>query len=608
MTKNADKYFKELQKSRDKAMKELTQTEEREIFRIYNRAFNDAYDDLLKSKQFDSTSATTRAKAEYVQQLYDELNRLQGKVNKKFSADTRINMRNFLNSTLPEMENDPQFKALQKEMNKATDITNKWIIEQITKGNIYKDGKALSDRIWDVANGAGSKINFAITSMIAQGKGAAEIAKVLKQFGTGGHRTWDKNKIKEKLGPGYARKYSSGLDYEALRLARTTLNHMSQLGTMNWDKINPYAGALKWVTDHTNGKTCDLCISRATDDHDGLGPGIYLMNHVPFDHPNGYCHTSIVLTIKDKNGNIKVVSPTEMAKDIGKWIKGEPNSGMMDKLYGDIPVDPRWKKPKGIKEPKEPTLSPVQQFVQFVKNGGVNTDREYTKLRREAIKHIDDTMKKTKARLSKQYAERTEIEMIRFNQMRELYNKKQKEAYGSYVQTGHSFDINRHLYEGKYKPGGRNKLDKEIDALKALISTQKLEKDSQFVRYSGLDYLNSLLKQVGSDFKYQRTDNGPKKQANIIQLTDALVGKKVKNDAFTSVSFDKKKNVFVNKPMMIEIYAKEGTEALHTMNYRESELVLQAGTEFIVRGVELVQEKNKWGDDMEYLKLILETS
>ena len=153
-----------------------------------------------------------------------------------------------------------------------------------------------------------------------------------------------------------------------------------------------------------------------------------------------------------------------------------------------------------------------------------------------------------------------------------------------------------------------NKLDKEVDALKALISTQKLEKDSQFVRYSGLNYLDSLLKQVGSDFKYQRTDNGPKKQANIIQLTDALVGKKVKNDAFTSVSYDKNKNMFVNKPMMIEIYAKEGTEALHTMNYRESELVLQAGTEFIVRGVELVQEKNKWGDDMEYLKLILETS
>ena len=348
MSENADKYFKELQTARDKRMKKLTKAEEREIFRIYNKAFNDAYDDLLKSKQFDSTSATTRAKAVYVQQLYDELNRLQEKVNKNFSAKTTMNMSDFLNSTLPEMENDPQFKALQKEMKKNTDITNKWIIEQITKGNIYKDNKALSDRIWDVANEAGNKINFAISSMVAQGKGAAEIAKVLKQFGTGGHRTWDKNKIREKLGPGYARKYSSGLDYEALRLARTTLNHMSQLGTMNWNKINPYAGALKWVTDHTNGKTCDLCISRATDDHDGLGPGIYLMNHVPFDHPNGYCHTAVVLTIKDKNGNIKVVSPTEMAEDIGKWIRGEDNSGMMDKLYGDIPVDSKWKKTKGL--------------------------------------------------------------------------------------------------------------------------------------------------------------------------------------------------------------------------------------------------------------------
>ena len=77
LTENADKYFKELQTARDKRMKKLTKAEEREIFRIYNKAFNDAYDDLLKSKQFDSTSATTRAKAVYVQQLYDELNRLQ---------------------------------------------------------------------------------------------------------------------------------------------------------------------------------------------------------------------------------------------------------------------------------------------------------------------------------------------------------------------------------------------------------------------------------------------------------------------------------------------------------------------------------------------------
>ena len=598
MSENADKYFKELQTARDKRLKKLLVREQNELIKIYNKAFQDAYEDLCNSRDIGESQAVQEAKAAYTKQLYNELNSLCMKYNKAASKETTRKMADFTNNIYGDYSKD-KLDAIDKNAN----IVNKWAVDQIVKGSIYKDGKSLSDRIWRVSEDAGKQIHDAIASMIAQGKGAAEMSQTLKQFGLGGHRTWDRNKIKEKLGPGYARSYGRGLDYEALRLARTTLNHTAQLATMNLDKINPYAGAIRWRSDHTNGKTCDLCISRATDDHEGLGPGIYLLQHVPFDHPNGYCHAENVFIM-----NGKVVTPTEMAKDIGKWIKGQPNSGMMDKLYGDIPVDPRWKKPKKIKEPKERTLSPVQQFVQFVKNGGVNTDREYTKLRREAIKHIDDTMKKTKARLSKQYAERTELEMIRFNQMRELYNKKQKEAYGSYVQTGHSFAINRHLYEGKYKPGGRNKLDKEVDTLKALISTQKLEKDSQFVRYSGLDYLNSLLKQVGSDFKYQRTDNGPKKQANIIQLTDALVGKKVKNDAFTSVSYDKKKNVFVNKPMMIEIYAKEGTEALHTENYRESELVLQAGTEFIVRGVELVQEKNKWGDDMEYLKLILETS
>ena len=33
-----------------------------------------------------------------------------------------------------------------------------------------------------------------------------------------------------------------------------------------------------------------------------------------------------------------------MAKDIGNWIKGEPNSGTMDKLYKDISITPKPKK------------------------------------------------------------------------------------------------------------------------------------------------------------------------------------------------------------------------------------------------------------------------
>ena len=36
--------------------------------------------------------------------------------------------------------------------------------------------------------------------------------------------------------------------------------------------------------------------------------------------------------------NGKEVSSTQMAEDIGKWIRGESNSGTMDILYGDVPL------------------------------------------------------------------------------------------------------------------------------------------------------------------------------------------------------------------------------------------------------------------------------
>ena len=349
MTENADKYFKELQTARDKRMKKLLVREQNELIKIYSDAFTKSFRELCDSRRLGESTAVQQAKAAYTKQLYNELNTLCMKYNKKATQAATTSMAAYMKNVHSDYDADTL-----KEISKKANIVNKWAVDQIVKGSIYKDGKSLSDRIWRVSEDAGKQIHDAIASMIAQGKGAAEMSQTLKQFGLGGHRTWDRKKIKEKLGPGYARSYGRGLDYEALRLARTTLNHTSQLATMNLDKINPYAGAVRWRSDHTNGKTCELCISRATDDHEGLGPGIYLLAHVPFDHPNGYCHLENVFLM-----NGKIVSPTEMAKDIGKWIKGQPNSGMMDKLYGDIPVDKQWlpkttKKKNSVK--KEPPI------------------------------------------------------------------------------------------------------------------------------------------------------------------------------------------------------------------------------------------------------------
>ena len=197
------------------------------------------------------------------------------------------------------------------------DITNRRLVDQMVKGKVYYNGRGLDKLLWDATKCAEDRLNLAITSCIAQGMGAAEMSQNLKEFATGGHHTWSRNKIREKLGPRYARKYSGGLDYEALRLARTTITHQAQLATLSTPKINPYMNAVIWHSDHQAGRTCQQCIDRN-------GTKYYINKEsVPLDHPNGMCWLEPCYSM----------TPEEIAKDMKAWGKGEPNSGLMDKIY-----------------------------------------------------------------------------------------------------------------------------------------------------------------------------------------------------------------------------------------------------------------------------------
>ena len=93
----------------------------------------------------------------------------------------------------------------------------------------------------------------------------------------------------------------------------------------------------------------------------------------------------------------------------------------------------------------------------------------------------------------------------------------------------------------------------------------------------------------------------------LLDLNVDLMDKVITNDAFTSVSYDQKANVFTNKPIMMEIYADKDSECLYTYNYRESEVVLQRGTQFKIKGIEIVHTQDKWGDPISYTKLIMQT-
>ena len=269
------------------------------------------------------------------------------------------------------------YKQIKDQVDKLVDIVNADTVEQVIRGKLYEDRKGLDKRLWSCTNTSGEKIEDAVASCMAEGMGAAEMAENLKQFAMGGHHTWSRNKIREKLGSGYARKYSSGLDYESLRLARTTITHQSQIETINTRKVNPYMGGVKWHSNHEAGRTCDLCNER--DGH------IFIVDKedIPLDHPNGACWLEPVWMI-----NGKEATPEEIAKDMRAWANGEKNSGAMNKI-------PEY---KGLGGTKTPTKSIKKTIKRAVKQRGIYTEEEraakYTELHETLKKQISKTNKK----------------------------------------------------------------------------------------------------------------------------------------------------------------------------------------------------------------------
>lgn len=353
MTKNSQEYMESLAKARLSAHKKVLKKQEKDIILAYNQAFKDAYFDLLNTH--DTSSFTSNAaKTAYVNQLYREMRRITAKYNQEVTARMAMYGADVIEHYLPQYKDTELFEQINKNVKKLSEDN----IRMLVQGEIYKDGKGLSSRLWNATNASGDKIELAIQSCVARGLGASETAQIIKDFATEGHRTWDRKKIREKLGPGYARKYSGGLDYEALRLARTTSTHLAQLSSINNDRVNPYSQGVKWKSAHAAGRTCDLC-----EERDGK---IYSNKDCPMDHPNGMCYLECVMMIDGKE-----VTPEQMAKDIGNWIKGEPNSGTMDKLYKDISITPKpKKKTKTETKPKTKQTTPKKSKTKVNKHKG----------------------------------------------------------------------------------------------------------------------------------------------------------------------------------------------------------------------------------------------
>jgi hypothetical protein len=345
-TQKSNDYLNSIDRAARRIAQNTTKTQEQLIMRAYKQSFDDAFSDYLKQLEKGKTPSQQyfmKCKLAYIQQLYTTMQSQSMICNEKIP-------KRILDQYAQVMKDITNNKDVIDRINKNVDVTSRNIVEQMTKGEIYKGGMGLDSRLWSSTNAAGRKIEDAVTSCLARGISPAEASKIISQFAKSGHHTWDSKKIREKLGSGYASKYGKGgLDYEALRLMRTTNTHMAQLSVMNSDKVNPYNQFVKYHTGHAGSRTCSMC-----RDRDGK---IFPIHDAPLDHPNGLCWLSPVMS---KDGKTEL-SLADMIDDINDYYDGKPNSGVMEKWLQDKDKTTKIKptqKPQTDKKqkPSKPTI------------------------------------------------------------------------------------------------------------------------------------------------------------------------------------------------------------------------------------------------------------
>lgn len=364
-----NEYLLVMDRAAKRIARDASKTQEQDIMRAYTIAFDDAFSDYLKQLEKGKTPSQpnlTQCKLAYINQLYSTLQKQSLICNEEIP-------KKILNQYAKVMKDITNNKDVIDKINKNVDVTSRNIVEQMIKGEVYKDGVGLDSRLWSATNASGRKIEDVITSCLARGISSAEASKIISQFAKSGHHTWDKNKIREKLGNKYANKYGTGgLDYEALRLMRTTNTHMAQLTVMNSDKVNPYNKFVKYHTGHAGSRTCSMC-----RDRDGK---IFPIHDAPLDHPNGLCWLSPVMS---KDGKTEL-SLADMVDDMNDYFDGKPNSGVMTQWLGKS--YPRRVEPKPQPKPQQPTEPPKAT----IPKGHLYTEEQREQKYQELETHLFD--------------------------------------------------------------------------------------------------------------------------------------------------------------------------------------------------------------------------
>lgn len=284
---SADWFFKDAIEARD----ELTKRQEKAIRKSYNEWAMEVREEANRLSRIPGSQNEQRQMAELYYQLRNASRQLSAEINNEVNSNVN-NMGSVVVRTNQRWLSSLGLStnALDYKMSASKDSA----IRSILSGNLYQNGKPLSERVWNLADGNLKDIYSIIGRGIALNQSPYDIAKQLEKYlNPSQHLGWTVKQYTDANGRIHiARIGNNQVDWKAQRLARTMLQHSYQQTLVSLTKDNPFVLGYIWHADGANA--CELCMDR-----DGQ---FYKAEELPLDHPNGQCDFEVAID-EDKARN-----------------------------------------------------------------------------------------------------------------------------------------------------------------------------------------------------------------------------------------------------------------------------------------------------------------
>lgn len=262
--------YEKIAKEIRKRVSRLTLQQQRELLQLYDDVIKELAEKASKSK---SKSLTER----WVKDYLKELEKAKKELSKDIFYETHGAIGRAAKLGIETIERIMTMIFSKAGIDPGDHFTTMFsqvqdkVIKDIISGNLYKDNKTLSSRIWNYGEEFEKDIQYTINRAMLEKKSAIELAKDLEKY------VKDPAKRDSTWGSCYPHLRNKRVDYNAMRLARTSINHAYQTASIQSSNMNPFVEGIEWRSAMQHGRTCEVCMERHGK--------VYPKDDTPLDHP-----------------------------------------------------------------------------------------------------------------------------------------------------------------------------------------------------------------------------------------------------------------------------------------------------------------------------------